>query len=316
MANEEEADLGLAASASGEHEAAQGRRRAPRKLSRRIRHAISQALVRVAGWILPWLYVAYCWLVWKTSRIDDGLTGPLRAGLARHDRFVALLWHQEVFTVAWAYRHLRGHTLASTGNFGHVVTKLLELCNFTVFRGGSSRGTARRQKVLPTLIRHMREHRRVPYGITVDGSNGPAFRMKHGGPMIARACQAPVYLVRLACRRRIVLPTWDRTVIPLPFNRIEMLAIGPYWLDPADGSVEFQRAVTHLEEDLQALAWHVGKKVDPAGLPALEAAFGPGWSMPWQPGAVGRRNTRWDLRPESPPPWASCPPETPAQSGG
>lgn len=283
-----------------------------RKLSRRVRHALSQAGVRLLGVIVPWLYVAYCWLVWKTSRVEDRSGAIARLG-ERHGRAVCLIWHQEVFTVAWGYRHLRPHTLASTGNFGHLITRMLELCGYVVFRGGSSRGTARRRRVLPEMISHMRRSPRVIYGITVDGSNGPVFRLKPGGPMIARVCRAPVLVVRTWCRRRIELPTWDRTVIPLPFNHIVIEARGPYWLDPQASAVEFQRQVDHLEQELLALADHSARRFAPAGEPSLRPCFPPGWTSPWPQGSsAGLKQHPLDLQEETWPEWAHLPKDRPA----
>ena len=42
-----------------------------------------------------------------------------------------------------AYRDLHGHTLASTGNFGRLITRMLEVCNFNVFRGATKMSTVR-----------------------------------------------------------------------------------------------------------------------------------------------------------------------------
>ena len=190
---------------------AANKRRASRKLGRRIRAVFTWHLIGLCAFVAPLIYMAYCRFVWWTSTVEDELTGPLTEGVERHDRFVSLLWHQEVFTVAFAFKHLYGHTVASTGNFGRIITRMLEACNFTVFRGGSSSGRVRRKRVLVDMIRHMRETPRVPYGITVDGSKGPAFVLKHGGVVIARTCGAPMYAVRTWFSNCIQLPSWDRS---------------------------------------------------------------------------------------------------------
>src|SRR5262249_44359278 len=150
--------------------------------------------------LVPRLYEAYMWLVEVTSRHDDRLTALLLDAVDRHDRAVALLWHQEVFTVAYNYRHFHGHTLASVSDFGEVIAAMLLRCNFTVVPGGSG-SRSRKRAVLPTLIAHMQAHPRVIYGLTVDGSQGPVYRVKRGGPEIARACRAPVIAVRTCYKR-------------------------------------------------------------------------------------------------------------------
>ncbi len=70
----------------------------------------------------------------------------------------------------------------------------------------------------------------VIYGLTVDGSKGPAYRMKMGGVLIARECGGPLALVRTWYKRSIRLKTWDRMAVPLPFNVIKYYLRGPYFV--------------------------------------------------------------------------------------
>lgn len=295
---------------------AEDRRRPAKGLARRIRRWISRAFVSAVVHTAPYLYYAYCWFVWRTSRVHDQINPDYCAALEKHDRVVGLVWHQEVFTVAFAYRPTRPHTLASAGNFGRVITRMLELCDYRVFRGGSSGARTRRRSVLRDMIEHMQRERRVGYGITVDGSKGPIFRMKHGGAAIARACRAPIYLARMWYARRIELPTWDRTTIPLPFNRIRSWLIGPYWIDPDCSEEEFERAVAHLEAELLELAEVSFAEFEQDYDPSLRRGFPEGWKPRWERGRpYGLKRTEWDLDPERPPPWAHRPPHTPADGG-
>jgi len=274
----------------------------PRSLKRRVKKAVTAFLVRVAVWIVPHLYVAYCKFVWKTSRIDDRLTETLQAAGARHDGFIALLWHQEVFTVAYGYGHLPPTTLASTGDFGLLITRMLELCGGHVFRGGSSRGRSRSRRVLLDMIRHMQQNPQVFYGITVDGSHGPAFEMKKGGPVIAKTCKVPAYAVRCWYSNRIEMPTWDRTAFPLPFGRIRMTAIGPYWIDPKATEPEFKRACAHLQNELLELTHQTHRELCPTQ-PPLEG-FPEDFTPRWHPGTPGLKHTPWDLSTDTWPEWA------------
>jgi hypothetical protein len=162
------------------------------------------------------------------------------------------------------------------------------------------------------MIRHMREWPGpVLYGITVDGSNGPPFVMKPGSALIARACRAPVFVVRLAASRRVELPTWDRTAIPLPFGRISMRAVGPYWIEPDADSERLNAFNAHLEAELLDLTWAVARDLDPKA--KLPAGFPPGWTPRWPadaaacPSLAGIPFGPFDLRPQDAPPWVSVP---------
>jgi lysophospholipid acyltransferase (LPLAT)-like uncharacterized protein len=225
---------------------------------RTIRPLFSKPLSRFAAWFVPYVYLFYMRLVWATSRLEGRDDFVLNDIADAHDGAVALLWHEEVSTVAFGYPYIgiQGHTLASLGESGEVITRMLKLCGYVVFRGGSSSGRARRRPdVLGEMITHMKTTPRVIYGLTVDGSKGPRYRMKMGGVLIARDCGKPIALVRTWYKRSIRLNTWDRMALPLPFNVIKYYLRGPYFV-PADADTEagLARFRLQLENDLIDLA--------------------------------------------------------------
>jgi hypothetical protein len=209
-----------------------------------------------ALFLVPRVYAAYMWLVWNTSRVE--LCGWERAAEIRdrYDGFVGMLWHEEVFSVAWSYRSVNPHTLASVGDSGEMITRMLEICGYVVFRGGSSaRKSRRRDSVVVQMVHHMKTTPKVIYGITVDGSKGPYHEMKPGALFVARTCRKPVVLVRTWAKRNLRLPTWDRMAIPLPFNHIRQYLRGPYCLpeDAKDPEV-FEGFRLRMEAELAELA--------------------------------------------------------------
>jgi lysophospholipid acyltransferase (LPLAT)-like uncharacterized protein len=285
------------------YDAVHGRRPSRRPL-RRLRGFLSWHLVGIFSRVWPVIYMAYCAFVWKTSRVEDYLTEPLHGALDRHDGFVGVLWHQEVFTVAYGYRHMHPHTLASVGNQGRIITRMLERCNFVVFRGGSSGARGRRRRVLPQLIEHMNNTPRVPYGITVDGSRGPAYEMKSGAIMIARTCRRPLWVTRTWFSNYFTLPTWDKTAIPLPFGRIVLRSLGPYWISPEARGPEVEECRQHIQSELLEMAYMTAVEVGDIRPEEIPEGFPEGWRPRWDPVSPGLRRTRWDLRPDDPPPWA------------
>jgi len=280
------------------------RDRATRRLrpGKRLRRWLAARGIALAALVLPRLYVAYMWLVRVTSRHDAArLDEVLFDAADRHDRAVAALWHQEVFSVAYNYRHFHGHTLASVSDFGAVITEMLRLCNFVVFRGGSG-SKSRRRNVLQDLIEHMQTTPRVIYGLTVDGSQGPVYRVKPGCVAIARACRAPIVLVRTHYRRGITLATWDRTQIPLPFNRRITLASGPYWIPPDADDATCEAFRRHLENELLELTARVAVLL--TGDTGPYWGYPSGWRAQWPADRIGTPYGAHDLDPEHPPRWA------------
>lgn len=276
--------------------------RRPPRLMKRLRRWLSARLIGLATLVLPRLYMAYMALVRVTSREDGrSLDEVLFDAVNRHDRAVAALWHEEVFTVAYNYRHFHGHTLASVSDFGEVISEMLRLCNFVVFRGGSG-SKSRRRDVLGDLIEHMETVPRVIYGLTVDGSQGPVYRMKPGAVAIARACRAPIVLVRTHYTRGLTMKTWDRTQIPLPFTRRLTLASGPYWIAPDADEATCEAFRAHLEHELLELTARVAVELE--GDPGPYWGFPTGWTPQWPPAQVGTPYGPHDLDREHPPAWA------------
>lgn len=225
------------------------------KLRRRITKAIGAFLLAIAKVVVPYVYIAYMWFVFKTSRVERYGFHP---DVCRKyfGEGVFGLWHDEVFFVAWMHRIWRGSTLASRGDSGEVIARMLKLCNFTVFRGGSSSGHKRRNVgVVGEIIEHIQETPGTQFGITVDGSKGPVYRMKRGVPLIARATGKPALVQRSWCKRYVCLPTWDKTLVPLPFNHIVSFYEGPF-LPPSEdeGEEAFEAFHKSLERHLCLLA--------------------------------------------------------------
>jgi lysophospholipid acyltransferase (LPLAT)-like uncharacterized protein len=210
-----------------------------RSLQRRAKKALRRALMTVGLHTVPYLYVAYMWLVYRTSRVEE--IGP-NLGIARSEfgRAVFALWHDEVFFVAYSFGKYRPDTLASQGDSGAIITRMLEVCGCHVFRGGSSSGDQRRSAtIVRDMVARMKSHPGVVYGITTDGSKGPVYRMKKGAVHIAAKSDAPMFVLKTWCKRYFQLPTWDRTLVPLPFNHIVHVYAGP--IAPRDGLSRAER---------------------------------------------------------------------------
>ena len=235
------------------------RSRPARFFRRHIRPLFSRRLSALAAATIPLLYMLYMRLVWATSRVEGGRDFlALKRIAAKHNGAVSLLWHEEVMTVAFGYSYLglRGHTLASIGEAGEVIARMLTRCGFVVFRGGSTTHRSRRREgALEEMIAHMRTHDEVIYGLTVDGSKGPAYHLKTGGIIIARECAKPIVLVRTWYKRCVRLPTWDGMAVPLPFNVIRYYLRGPYTVpDSARTEEGLEQFRLRLEHDLVDLA--------------------------------------------------------------
>ena len=70
---------------------------------RSVRPLFSKPLSRFAAWIVPYIYLLYMRLVWATS-LEGSEDFVLNDISSAHDGAIALLWHEEVSTVAFGYQ--------------------------------------------------------------------------------------------------------------------------------------------------------------------------------------------------------------------
>ncbi len=259
-----------------EHIEESGLKPKKKKLKRRLR----RLGVMFLAYTIPYIYWLYMKFVWTTSKVRTDVPMLLKYSKEIPPyKLICALWHQDVFCVPWIYQTLRPHTIASVGDAGEVMEKLLHLFGYTVFRGGSSKGKKRHKKILDEFLQHLLTYPEpMVVGITVDGSSGPKYRMKHGAVVMSKAAGAPIFLIRIWCKRRFLLPTWDQTMIPLPFNNIIIQMDGPYAPPLEDTPEALEKFCNDMENHLLKLTYRLFLSIDKTIKPELMKDFPRDWN--------------------------------------
>jgi lysophospholipid acyltransferase (LPLAT)-like uncharacterized protein len=232
---------------------------------------------------VPYIYYAYIRFVLWTSKIVD-LSDNMFEFLHKEEPYktVGVLWHQDVFCVPWAYKRFQPITMASVGDSGEVIAKILELFDYKkIWRGGSSKGKKRHKKILEDFIADFKESKYSPAGITVDGSSGPPYRLKHGAIVIASECKCPIFTLRIWAKRKFLLPTWDKTMIPLPFNKIVIYAQGPYFVPDFSTPDDLEKFRAYIENELLELTYSIFQKIEKKIPVSLLTFFPENWKPTW-----------------------------------
>ncbi len=79
--------------------------------------------------------------------------------------------------------------------------------------------------------------------LTPDGPRGPPRQAAHGVSHVAALSGAPVLPMAARMRHRVLLPSWDRMLLPLPFGRgvlvcLPAIAVGPGGARDAHSQIE------------------------------------------------------------------------------
>lgn len=179
--------------------------------------------------------------------------------------FVLATWHQGFFASVNAMRQNKLTCLISPSKDGEVIARVAEKLGYTVIRGSSSRGGSEARDAFYHSINSIR----CCPTLTPDGPRGPRFVVKSGAVDFAR--KGGLSIVPFAAdspKRWLLHKSWDRGLIPKPFQRVR-IEFG----EPMAVSTE-----CHGEDFLQAKLGLAKRLNDVAVRLAIE--FGHGASCP------------------------------------
>jgi lysophospholipid acyltransferase (LPLAT)-like uncharacterized protein len=136
------------------------------------------------------------------------------------------------------YRPAPIHTLVSQHRDGQFIGAVVRRFGILPIPGSSTRGGAAGLRGLLTVLKQG-----GLIGITPDGPRGPQRQAAAGVAQLAALAGVPVLPCAARTTRRILLHTWDRMPVPLPFGRGVMVC-GPAITVPRDGWTDAVPAIT------------------------------------------------------------------------
>lgn len=204
----------------------------------------------------PWARAAvaslaalYIRLVWATSRWE--VRGGERAAAlhAEGRAFIVCFWHGRMLMLpcGWA-RGRPVSILISPHRDGRLIAETIRRFGVGTVTGSSSKGGARAFREMRALLAQG-----TCIGITPDGPRGPRMRAAAGVAELARVTGAPVLPATYAVRRRRVLRSWDRFILPWPFNRGVFIWDSPIHVPREATAEEVEATRARIEARLNAI---------------------------------------------------------------
>lgn len=215
-------------------------------------------LDKTGRWLLPRIYLAVSRLLLLTCRIRQHDEQHFDAGLAAPP-FIAACWHYGIFYSIHRLHRARKEwggewvLMLSASSDADYVALILEKMGLTTVRGSQKKGGLAALKKMTALMRQG-----MNAGIIVDGSQGPARQVQAGVILLASMTGAPVVATAWATDRYIAFRSWDRTVLPKPFARIDMWYDEPLRIPRELTAADLEKYRRELEERLNRLyarAW-------------------------------------------------------------
>lgn len=166
---------------------------------------------------------------------------------------VATFWHYTIFFIFYFMRKESGVAMVSASRDGEYISRVANKIGFVTVRGSRKKGGV---QAIKGLIRYMGEGKNA--AIVADGSQGPARVVQAGSIILASRAEAPVLPMLWSCNRYKRFGSWDGTVLPYPFSRIDFFYGEPLVVPPKIKSEEVETYRLILEKrlnDLYKKAW-------------------------------------------------------------
>ena len=191
-------------------------------------------------------------LLHKTWRITDENRAAVEDSLAANRGVIMVTWHGRCLVPFTVMMHRGCHALVSLSNDGELLAGVLKRLGWGLIRGSSARVAVAALKRANTVLAEPG----AMLAFTPDGPRVPCGVAQPGMIFLARKTGKPLYPVGIAATPRVLLRSWDRFLIPLPFARCHFIYGDPIHVgadeDLNAATLRVQTAISALEARAEA----------------------------------------------------------------
>ena len=182
-----------------------------------------QTLISLVGSI-------YILTVYKTSKVNLKNRKKIENLLERNESFIYSFWHDQLLMCPLTWQSNSSiKVLISKHRDGDIIARLISNRGFEAIRGSTHKTNKIKNKGGLLSARKMIKSLKngISIGISPDGPKGPRHKVSDGILSISRLSKSVILPVGIGFKKKWVLNTWDKFIIPKPFNEITVV-----WGDP------------------------------------------------------------------------------------
>jgi lysophospholipid acyltransferase (LPLAT)-like uncharacterized protein len=218
--------------------------------------------------LVAWLAAQYMRFVYATTRWEVIGFERFKPLLDGDKPFIGCFWHGRIlmWPTFWPFGE-PPLMLISDHRDGRLIARTIAHFGVRTVTGSTSRGGA---KALRDLAQALAAGHAV--AVTPDGPRGPRMRAQPGVAMVAKLTGAPVVPASYSTSRAIVLSSWDRFLLALPFGRGMFICGEPVHVPRDADAAAFENARRAVEAELNRLTREADRycgraQVEPAAAP-------------------------------------------------
>jgi lysophospholipid acyltransferase (LPLAT)-like uncharacterized protein len=138
--------------------------------------------------------------------------------------------------------------VGSTSRDGRLALATAERFRIKVIPRSRGSGSSNAARVILAVLRSGHA-----VGLTPDGSRGPRMRVAKGVVELAKLSGCPLVPATYSCSNAIILSSWDRFMLPLPFGRGVFSVGAPIDVDRAASPAQIEEARFALERQMNMM---------------------------------------------------------------
>ena len=172
----------------------------------------------------------YVLTVYKTSKVNLKNRKKIENLLERKESFIYSFWHDQLLMCPLTWQSNSNiKVLISKHRDGDIIAQLISNLGFEAIRGSTHKTNKIKNKGGLLSARKMIKSLKngISIGISPDGPKGPRHKVSEGILSISRLSKSVILPVGIGFKKKWVLNTWDKFIIPKPFNEITVI-----WGDP------------------------------------------------------------------------------------
>ena len=192
----------------------------------------------------------YVLFVYKTSTIDLKNRKNIESLFKKNESFIYAFWHDQLLMCPLTWDNdSEIKVLISKHRDGDIISKVISILGFGSIRGSTNKPSKNKNKGSLKAVRQIIKslNNNISIGISPDGPKGPRHKVSDGIIHIARLSEKEILPVGIGFKKKWILNTWDKFIVPKIFNEICFV-----WGKPIKVSKNSRQSLK-LKKDLENL---------------------------------------------------------------
>lgn len=220
----------------------------------------SQFAAKAVSWAAYW----YVRLIAATTKWEIRNIENFYGNLEKYGSVIFIAWHGRVPMIPYFWDKRKTlKALVSPHRDGQMIIGLLRRFGIGNIAGSSN------EKASSAALNLMRE---LQHGTTIaiipDGPRGPGMTMSQSPVYYAQKTGKPVIGVTYSiANSKIIEKSWDRMLLPLPFNKGICAVTKPFFIPSEATKEELEQYRLEIENELNGLTWQIDKELNMPYIP-------------------------------------------------